>query len=668
MLTPLLIRSFYSLGRGVVAPGEWVAAAKAAGLSQIALTDRNGLYGTPTFVEACEKEGLRPIIGTELRYEGGRALLIAGTKAGFSSISRLLTARAASLSANPAAFDARAAIASSLGEAEPGDLFVLSDDEVLLGGQFGREAFFALVTQCNRAAWRRLVATGRRPVATPEVSFLDPEQREVQRLLCAVDSQRCIHDIGEASLDPPEALWSDAMESASWSVLPPLTAWMEEAFASNALIAREALDKPFSGFIFPRYGMAERPAAVPRAAPDSPALLRALVLEGAARRYGTVTAAVKKRIEYELELIESKGFCDYFLVVKDIVKRASRICGRGSAAASIVAYCLFITDVDPIRHNLYFERFLNPGRKDPPDIDVDFAWDERDALLAEVIEAYGPEHTARVANHNCFRSRSALRETARAFGMPDAEISSFEKALRVDKDENLALADSEWKKIVRLSASIVGLPRHLGTHSGGLIIVPDLLADHVPVEATGSGIKVTAWDKEGVETAGLVKIDLLGNRSLAVVRDALATITESGLPFDADNWHPIDDPDTVALLARGDTMGVFYVESPAMRLLQIKTGKGDFEHLVIHSSIIRPAANTYIDEYVDRLKGKPWKAFHPFLEGLFDESYGILCYQEDVSKAAIAMAGFSSADADALRKILAKKDADTRLQEHWPAF
>ncbi|MDP2791718.1 MAG: DNA polymerase III subunit alpha [Rectinemataceae bacterium] len=657
MLVPLVVRSSYSMMRGVVSPGEWVAAAKAAGLSRIALTDRNGLYGIPTFVEACEKAGLGPIAGTELVYEGGRAVLIAGTKAGFSAISRLLTARAASLSANPAAFDARAAVASCLDEATPGDLFVLTDDEVILGSQYGGDGLFALVTPCNRASWRRLAATGRRPVAAPEASFLDPEQREVQRLLLAIGAQNCIHDIGDDSLDPPEALWSAALEEASWAVHPSLSAWMEEAFASNAFIAREVLGEVFSGFVFPRFGMAE-PAA----------LLRSLVLEGAARRYGEVTAAVMERIDYELELIEFKGFCDYFLVVKDIVKRASRICGRGSAAASIVAYCLFITEVDPIRHNLYFERFLNPGRKDPPDIDVDFAWDERDALLAEVVEAYGPEHTARVANHNCFRSRSALRETARAFGMPDAEISSFEKSLRVDEAGTLASADQEWKKIARLSSSIVGLPRHLGTHSGGVIIVPDLLADHVPVETTGSGIRVTAWDKEGVETAGLVKIDLLGNRSLAVVRDALAAIARTGLPFDPDNWHPIDDADTVALLARGDTMGVFYVESPAMRLLQIKTGKGDFEHLVIHSSIIRPAANKFIDEYVDRLRGKAWKAFHPLLAELFDESYGILCYQEDVSKAAIALAGFSSTDADALRKILAKKDADTRLQEHWPAF
>ncbi|HEY9053978.1 MAG TPA: DNA polymerase III subunit alpha, partial [Rectinemataceae bacterium] len=392
------------------------------------------------------------------------------------------------------------------------------------------------------------------------------------------------------------------------------------------------------------------------------------MLEGALRRYGHCGGEVATRIDYEMSLIVGKGFCDYFLIVRDIVRRASRVCGRGSAAASIVSYCLGITDVDPVRHNLYFDRFLNPGRKDPPDIDIDFAWDERDGILEELVRAYGSESVARVANHNCFREKSALRETARAFGMPDGEISEFERSLRVDREEALARADDAWRRILALAERIVGFPRHLGAHSGGMIIVPDRVDRYAPVEETGTGIRVISWDKEGAEQAGLVKIDLLGNRSLAVVRDAVASLAARGIRLDVGSWKPIDDEPTVELLSRGDTMGVFYVESPAMRLLQKKTGKGDFEHLVIHSSIIRPAANSFINEYIDRLKGKPWKALHPLLEGLFDESYGILCYQEDVSKAAIALAGFSSAEADSLRKILAKKDADTRLQEHWPAF
>lgn len=677
MLVPLIVRSSYSLQRGVVQPSEWAAAAKAAGLTRLALTDRNGLYGVPTFMEACGKAGLSPLCGLELVYAGGRCVFIPRKKPGFSLLTRLLTER----SADPAGFDARAAVAKALGGNNRGELFILTDDEVILAAIPPQEALFALATPCNKTKWRRLAASGHQALASPELSFLERGQREIQRLLLAIGGNCAIHDIGDGLLDPPEALWSSASlgeannaaapwAAAPWAASPALAPWLEIAFEANGFVAREALDEPFSGFVFPRFGMG-RPAGRD-AAPDlhrsSSALLRALVIEGAARRYPLVTDEVRKRIDYELDLIESKGFSDYFLVVRDIARRASRICGRGSAAASIVAYCLGITEVDPIRHSLYFERFLNPGRKDPPDIDVDFAWDERDALFDEVIEAYGPEHAARVANHNCFRSRSALRETARAFGMPDAEISAFERSLKVDSDGTFSSADPAWKVVAKRASSIVGLPRHLGTHSGGLIIVPDLLADHAPIETTGSGIRVIAWDKEGAELAGLVKIDLLGNRSLAVVRDAIADIRGSGRSFDTDTWRPIDDPDTIALLSRGDTMGVFYVESPAMRLLQIKTGKGDFGHLVIHSSIIRPAANRYIDEYVDRLNGKSWSSFHPLLKGLFDESYGILCYQEDVSKAAIALAGFSAAEADGIRKILSKKDAETRLQEYRGPF
>jgi len=677
MLVPLIVRSCYSLQRGVVQPSEWAAAAKEAGLTRLALTDRNGLYGIPTFIEACGKAGLSPLCGLELVYTGGRCVFIPRSKPGFSLLTRLLTER----SADPKGFDARTAVAKALGGNNHGELFILTDDEVILAAIPPQEALFALATPCNKTKWRRLAASGHQALASPELSFLERGQREIQRLLLAIGGNCAIHDIGDGLLDPPEALWSSASlgeannaaapwAAAPWAASPALAPWLEIAFEANGFVAREALDEPFSGFVFPRFGMG-RPAGRD-AAPDlhrsSSALLRALVIEGAARRYPLVTDEVRKRIDYELDLIESKGFSDYFLVVRDIARRASRICGRGSAAASIVAYCLGITEVDPIRHSLYFERFLNPGRKDPPDIDVDFAWDERDALFDEVIEAYGPEHAARVANHNCFRSRSALRETARAFGMPDAEISAFERSLKVDSDGTFSSADPAWKVVAKRASSIVGLPRHLGTHSGGFIIVPDLLADHAPIETTGSGIRVIAWDKEGAELAGLVKIDLLGNRSLAVVRDAIADIRGSGRSFDTDTWRPIDDPDTIALLSRGDTMGVFYVESPAMRLLQIKTGKGDFGHLVIHSSIIRPAANRYIDEYVDRLNGKSWSSFHPLLKGLFDESYGILCYQEDVSKAAIALAGFSAAEADGIRKILSKKDAETRLQEYRGPF
>ncbi len=199
-------------------------------------------------------------------------------------------------------------------------------------------------------------------------------------------------------------------------------------------------------------------------------------------------------------------------------------------------------------------------------------------------------------------------------------------------------------------------------------MTPDELAGHVPLVRTGSGVRVTAWDKEGVEAAGLVKIDLLGNRSLAVVRDALANLERNGTAPPGRAWNPLDDPDTIGLLARGDTMGVFYVESPAMRMLQKKTGKGDYAHLVIHSSLIRPAANRYITEYIDRLRGKPYAPLHPRLSGVLAETFGIMCYQEDVCKAAVALAGFSPAEADGIRKALSKKDPSARLASYRERF
>ncbi len=761
-LVPLMVQSCYSFLRGVPRPKDLVDAAKKAGLSHLALTDRNGMHGLPSFVEACRKAEISPITGVEFADDSGRLILIARTGRGFSFLTKTLTAMT-----NPGfSVAVSGAIANRRDKAkgktkgDPADiidtlrqfnveyaqdLFVLSDDLSALKrleassrrdlvlpqeqdtslpglGSPGLPVpwLYCLVTPCNKAHWAALAASGIPPAASPEIRFLQPFHREVQRLLLAIGKKAGYWDVGVDELDPESALWSEEAlglgttsgerksaenlypsVQAAWDAPPALLPWLAQARANNRHIAGGALGDPFGGFHFPSYqgdllsgasppvatGSSVVPEVYPPAPtgspkafktessavissppPDSAELLDVLVRQGALRRYGHCGGAVAERIAYEMSLITSKGFCDYFLIVRDIVRRASRVCGRGSAAASIVSYCLGITEVDPLRHNLYFDRFLNPGRKDPPDIDIDFAWDERDDILDAVVKAYGPERVARVANHNCFRSKSALRETARAFGMPDGEISAFERSLRVDKDKALQNTDEAWRRILTLSRDLVDLPRHLGAHSGGIVIVPDEIAVYAPIEETGTGIRVLAWDKEGAEQAGLVKIDLLGNRSLAVVRDAVQSLRERGIVLDRDSWHPIDDEATVELLARGDTMGVFYVESPAMRLLQKKTHRGDFEHLVIHSSIIRPAANTYINEYIDRLNGKPWKPLHPLLAGLFDESYGILCYQEDVSRAAIALAGFSSAEADGIRKILAKKDADTRLKEYWPAF
>ncbi len=393
---------------------------------------------------------------------------------------------------------------------------------------------------------------------------------------------------------------------------------------------------------------------------------------------------VVERIEYELDLIERKGFSGYFLTVDEIVQRSPRICGRGSAAASIVAYCLGITNVDPIRHNLFFERFLNPGRIDPPDIDVDFAWDERDEVLDWVLNHYGTDRAAMVANHLHFRPRMALRETARVFGLPEGEISEVTHRLpwfwQTDVEENLdeivrtapklagVQLDPPWPDIIRLASRLIGRPRGLSVHCGGVVLAPGPLWHRVPMQPAAKGVNIVQWEKDGVEELGLVKIDLLGNRSLAVIRDAIANLRDEGRPLDERTWDPIADPPTQQMLASGRTMGVFYCESPAMRQLQIKTGRGDFDHLVINTSIIRPAANAYTSLYVERVHGVPFEPIHPLLADILDETYGVMVYQEDVSRVAMAMAGFSSEDADRLRKIMSKKDRELELAHFYKQF
>jgi DNA polymerase-3 subunit alpha/error-prone DNA polymerase len=645
MLAPLLVSSTYSFHYGVIPPIELVRRVKESGYSAIALTDRNGVYGLPTFIEACESLGLKPLLGTEFIYDGGRAILIAETDRGFSRVTRLLTERAAG------PFDARAAIL-----ADPRGLAIISDDFELLEVGKGCVGLYGLASPSNKPSWRRLKASGAPCIATGEVRFLDSPDRDLQRLLVAIGAKKTVSEVSDEELAREDSLLigPDTLRTVYADLLEALD-------ANEALVERVTKTSLFGGFVFPSY-------TTSKAQGSASTFLRSLVYEGAMVRYGSIGETISKRIEYELGIIEAKGFSDYFLVVREIARKVSRTCGRGSAAASIVSYCLGITDVDPIRHNLYFERFLNPGRKDPPDIDVDFAWDERDELLAKVLAQYGEAHAARVANHVCFQSRSALREAAHAYGMPDGEIGAFERSMTIDAEKAMSEADETWKEIASLAYRIVGFPRHLGVHSGGIIIVPDELSSHVPLERTGTGIRVTAWDKEGVEDAGLVKIDLLGNRSLAVVRDALANLRENGIEIDEATWKPIDDSATVEMISQGDTMGVFYVESPAMRLLQKKTKAGDFEHLVIHSSIIRPAANKYINEYVDRLRGKKYPPLHPLLSGLFDESYGIMCYQEDVCKAAVALADFTPAEADGIRKILSKKDVKIRLETYREKF
>jgi DNA polymerase-3 subunit alpha/error-prone DNA polymerase len=638
--------------------------AKRLGYQRLALTDTDNLYGLWPFLTACNREDLSPIVGAEVTQPGTRkrAVCLVEDETGYRNLCRLLTRRHMD-----AAFD----LETVLPDHAPGLVVLTQNPDLLRTWHRAGITVAAAMPRKPLPPTHQLRRTaqdlGAPLVATPGSFFLHPDDATIHRLLRGIDRNTSLSRLAADDVAPPDAWLAPPAEYTRRFAICP------EAVDATHEIAERLV---FSG---PQFGIV-MPPLTNRNGDDPDRRLRTAAYTGARRRYGDeLSEGVVERLEHELRSIASMGFSAYFLIVQDIIQNSPRTCGRGSGAASLVAYCLGITNVCPLKHNLYFERFLNPGRTDPPDIDVDFAWDERDDLLNKVLEQHSG-YAAMVSNHVLFQPRMAIREVAKVYGLTDAEIGRVSKRLprfwRARESEPELLTGIKrrpeskalefpppWPEILALAQRIIGIPRYLSVHPGGVVITPRPIDEYVPLERAPKGVPIIQWEKDAAEDAGLVKIDLLGNRSLGVIRDAVGNLHTNGVKFDESAWEPEDDFATQQALAQGRTMGCFYIESPAMRLLQQKSKVGDFEHLVIHSSIIRPAANEFIREYIRRLHGGQWDPIHPLLAEVLDETFGIMVYQEDVSRAAVILAGFSHAEADTLRKVMSKKDRQHQLAD-----
>ncbi len=646
----LHVHSHYSMMRGVSSVKELCQAASAAGFRHLALTDTNGFYGLINFLEAARQCGIHPIVGATVETKNYSAVILAKTPRGYELLSELITRRH---------MDEDFSLVRSLPDGREDLAVITSSPEIIKALHPAKECWVEAVSgHADREALRMAYGFGVPPLATNAVYFARPDDYSLHRLARAIDLNLTLSTLPPGKLVRPDRWLKPAAE------MERLFPHCPEALANTLKLAEQChTGWDHSRTVFPHYEDRRD---------DHLALLVEKCRKGIEWRYGRSNRAIEDRLSEELDLIQSKGFVDYFLVVADIVGRRPIHCGRGSGAASLVSYLLGITHVDPLRHNLLFGRFLNPERKDLPDIDVDFPWDERDGLFEELRRYYGSERLAVVSNHVGFGGRASVREVAKIYGIPASEIKEVTRRMSFGTDpEHLwdrieahpkfrgFPLDPPWPEIINLAARLESLPRHLATHCGGIILAPDRISRYVPIQRSAKGVSIIQWEKDQTEKAGLVKIDLLGNRSLAVIRDALASIRDNyGKETDYARLNPVDDPATRELIRNGRTMGVFYVESPAMRLLQHKAGRGDFEHLVIHSSIIRPAANRYIREYLQRLHGAPYEPIHPGLRELLAESYGILVYQEDVVQAAMILAGFTWGEADGLRKVISKKSRE----------
>jgi len=670
-MIPLTVRSYYSLMWGTSSPEHICKAAKRLGYKRLALTDTDNLYGLWPFLKSCEKENISPIIGSEITdpASGLRAVCLVENKTGYQNLCQLITRRRQKID-KP--FD----LMSVLPDYSKG-MVVLTRSISLL--TYWHNADVAIAAALPRKPDKRsfeLRCVARKlnisVVATPGSFFLEPDDFDRHCMLRAIDLNTSLSKLSEKEKAPVSSWLASPLEYKK-----RFDIWPEAIKNTEAIAERLTFKSPSNGLVLPPW---ESPSG------ESPGkMLRQAAYNGARTRYGDdLSETVVNRLEHELRIIDQMDFSAYFLVVRDIVSASPRICGRGSGAASLVSYCLGITNVCPVKHNLYFERFLNPGRLDPPDIDIDFAWDERDDILNAVLKQYHG-HAALVCNHVTFQPRMAIREVAKVFGLTDHEIGSISKRLpwfwHMSSDNEALLShlrkmpelketdfSDPWPSIIRMAQRIIGLPRYISVHPGGVVITPRPLDTYVPVEPAPKGVPVIQWEKDNTEDAGLVKIDLLGNRSLGVIRDAVSNIRVNNILFDEQNWEPESDTATQHSIAQGKTMGCFYIESPAMRLLQKKTRVGDFEHLVIHSSIIRPAANEFIREYIRRLHGESWDPIHPLLADVLEETYGIMVYQEDVSRVAVALAGFSHTEADGLRKVMSRKDRELKMYDYKERF
>ncbi len=672
-----------------------VTAAAQSGMNALAITDTDGLYGVVPFTRICREHGIRPIYGVELTepfrgpdtdsklfFDGRtnrRATILARDEAGYIAICRVVTARHLQRD-----FDWELAVATL-----PDSVFVLSSDEGLLRRRAADRRLLAATrielrhfggpaSIDNR---RRLLALAEklrlRAVATNGVRFRDASDHPVHRILCALRMNATIGTVPSHAVMPPAAGLVTAAEMFDRYRTCP------EPVIESARVARECgmnLD----------LGQRRLPKFPVPGNSDAYRYLRGLALQGLSERYeGSAATSARDVLERELTVIRSMQLADYFLICQDIVRfarsRGYPCLGRGSAANSIVSYCLYITHVDPIAHNLFFERFLNDQRTSLPDFDLDFGTEDREKVLDYIFSFYGRDRVAMIGTHVTFQVRSAFREVAVAQGLTKGEVDDFIKRLpHVASAENLAakLATSPetrslpldvepFASLYRVAERISGFPRHIGTHPCGLVITPEPLDQFMPLELGEKGLAVTQWTMNPVEEAGLLKIDILGQRGLEVISYTVKAIRHQGKPIPSDPRIFLTDSQTREWLRNGRSIGCFYIESPAMIGLIRQARCDDFECLTALSSIIRPGVSNYggKNTYLKRhLKLEPDIVLHPALTPILQDTRGCLIYQEQVIRIASELAGLSLGEADDLRRLMSFKKNRKRLSDYRDRF
>ncbi|GGJ72543.1 DNA polymerase-3 subunit alpha [Anoxybacillus voinovskiensis] len=676
----LHVRSGYSLLNGTAKINDLVKKASDLRFHALALTDENVLYGAIPFYKECQKYGIKPIIGmvalVKLEEKGYPLVLLAKNDIGYRHLLKISSAiQTKAQDGIPEKWLRH--YREGLIALTPGNDGQIETLLAQNGWEKAREVadtykrlftsdfYIAIQRHGKEETWQReLIRLSKEAniplVATNNVHYLEKEDAFVHECLLAIQRGTKIHEEGKR-LESGEYYLKSAEEMAS------LFADIPEAIANTEKIAAQChIDIRVGERKLPKY-----PVPNNENAHD---YLRKLCFEGLQERLASPSPVYVERLEYELEMIKKMNFSDYFLIVWDFMNFARKQGimtgpGRGSAAGSLVAYTLYITNVDPIPYGLLFERFLNPARVSMPDIDIDFPDDRRDEVIQYVAKKYGTQHVAQIITFGTFGARAALRDVARAMGVTAKEVEQLLKylphklgvTLQEAYDDVPAFrkevhASERMHQLFMTALRLEGLPRHTSTHAAGVVISEQPLSDIVPLQQGHGDIYLTQYAMDVLEQLGLLKMDFLGLRTLTLIGNIQKLVQQkTKQSVDLTNI-PLDDKKTYELLSNGDTSGIFQLESEGIKQVLRQLKPSQFEDIVAVNALYRPGPMEFIPVYIRRKHGEEAVTYlHEDLKPILQSTYGVLIYQEQIMHIAAKMAGFSLGEADLLRRAVGKK-------------
>ncbi len=690
----------YSLLDGEASIKKLVARVKELGMDCCAITDHGVMYGVVDFYRECKANGIKPVIGCEVYVAPGsrfdkvygvdnkysHLILLAENQTGYKNLIYLVSMGCIEGYYYKPRIDKELLRANSEGIIALSACVAGEVPRLLLNGEydaakaaaceyrdiFGRDNYFIELQDHGLAEQKRIIPDlikiageiGVGLVATNDIHYLEKEDAFYQDVLMCIAMKKTIDETDRMRFETSE------FYIKSEEQMRELFSYVPEAIENTAKIAERCeVEFDFSTRHLPKFDVPD--------GKDAFSYLKELCLDGLHERYGgDVSEELTKRLNYELSVIKSMGFTDYFLIVRDFIHFAKTHDvpvgpGRGSAAGSLVSYALGITSIDPIKYSLIFERFLNPERVSMPDIDIDFAPEGRQKVIKYVVDKYGADNVAQIVTYGTLKAKQAIRDTGRVLGMPYNEVDRISKL--VPREINITIdraletspelkalyeSDTQIKQLIDTSRAIEGLPRQAGTHAAGVVITGEPIVSYVPLTLNEDNFITTQFPKDTVESLGLLKMDFLGLRNLTVIKNALEIIKQTrGIEIDIDKID-YDKKEVFELIASGNDDGVFQLESAGMQSFMVELHPDNIEDIIAGIALYRPGPMEQIPRYIHNKKHPEDVTYkHPKLEPILNVTYGCMIYQEQIIEIVRSLAGYSLGKADQMRRTISKKKA-----------